>query len=165
MSKLNHETYYFIGNLTYFHIYNRYHQKCVLRTGKQISVGPCDLTKCDQKWAWTPSQQIISAIGQKNPECISVNDLVKWNKLMMDSCNSNTSFQKWECKDGGDLLSCQGKELYLNYGNYGAHIVLFSGSGIWSRWIKYSTRRSICEKGWLYSWFYNIYIYERFLSS
>ena len=73
----------------------------------------------------------------------------------MDSCNSNSSFQQWKCKDS-DLLSIQGKELYFNYGNTGGEIVLHKGSELFSHWIDYSTNQPLCAKGSLtfYYWCY-----------
>ena len=145
---LNFLCFPIVENITYFHIYNQAHQKCVSRTGKRLSVARCDLNQCEQKWSWTRGgQQIISALGQEKPECISVSKLVKFQKIIMYPCESNTSFQRWECKDG-DLLSIQGKELYFNYGQHLVDIVLHTGSGTWSRWVKYLTGRSPCDKGW-----------------
>ena len=136
-----------LGNRTYFHIYNQHHKKCISRTGQRIFVELCDLNKCLQKWSWTPCQQIISAVENENAECISVKQPVHMQNVVMDSCKSNTSFEKWECKYG-DLLSIQGKYLYLNYGNSGGDIVLFTGNGQWSRWIDKATGQPLCAKGW-----------------
>ena len=137
--------------MTYFHIYNQAHQKCVARNGERLYVAPCDLNQCEQKWSWTrDGQQIMSALGQEKSECISVSKLVKYQKIIMYPCQSNTSFQRWECKDG-DLLSIQGQKLYFNFGHHGADIVLYTGSGSYSRWVKHSTGRSLCDKGWFYS--------------
>ena len=65
----------------------------------------------------------------------------------MEPCQSTTSFKKWECKDG-DLLSIQGEQLYFNYGNLGNYIVLWPRNRAWSRLVKYSTGRSLCDEGW-----------------
>ena len=135
-----------LGNRTYFHIYNQHHKQCISKTGNRIFVELCDLNKCAQKWSWTPCQQIISAVEHENPECISFEQPVNMQNVVMDSCKSNTSFEKWECKDG-DLLSVQGKELYLNYGNKGGDVVLYTGNGLWSRWIDLSTGQPLCDKG------------------
>ena len=136
--------------MTDFHIYNQVHQKCVSRTGKRLSVAPCDLNKCKQKWSWTRGgQEIISAHGWENSKCISVSQLLKFKIIIMDPCHSNTSFQRWECKDGG-LLSIKGDQLYLNFGKYRVDIILHTYGGIWSSWVKYSTGRSLCDKGWSY---------------
>ena len=136
--------------MTYFHIYNEAHQKCVARNGERLHVAPCDLNKCEQKWSWTrDDQQIMSALGQEKPECISVSKLVKFQKIIMYPCQSNTSFQRWECKDGG-LLSIKGDQLYLNFGKYRVDIILHTYGGIWSSWVKYSTGRSLCDKGLSY---------------
>ena len=130
--------------MTYFHIYNQAHQKCVSRTGKRLSVALCDLNQCEQKWSWTRGgREIISAHGWENSECISVSQPLNFQRIILGPSHSNTSFQRWECKDG-DLLSIQGKPLFFNYGNAGADIVLYTGNGSWSRWVKYSTGRSLC---------------------
>ena len=136
--------------MTYFHIYNQDHQKCVMRIGKQLSVALCDLNQCEQKWGWARGQKIISGLGQENSECVSVSQRLAFSKIIMEPCQSNTSFQRWECKDG-DLLSIQGQKLYFNFGHHGADIVLYTGSGSYSPWVKHSTGRSLCDKGWFYS--------------
>ena len=121
-----------------------------MRIGKQLSVAFCDLDQCAQKWGWIRGQKIISGLGQENSECVSVDQRLTFTKVIMESCHSNTSFQGWECKDG-DLLSIQGQELYFNFGQHGTDIVLYTGSGSYSRWVKLSTGRSLCDKGWFYS--------------
>ena len=136
--------------MTYFHIYNQAHQKCVARNGERLYVARCDLNQCEQKWSWTrDGQQIMSALDQEKSECISVSKLVKYQKIIMYPCQSNTSFQRWECKNG-NLLSIQGVQLYFNYGKHPVDIILHTRGGIWSRWVKYSTGRSLCDKGLSY---------------
>ena len=147
--------FFITENMTYFHIYNQAHQKCVLRIGKRLSVAPCDLNQCEQKWSWSRGQKIISGLAQENSECVSVGQLVKYNKIIMEPCQSNTSFQRWECKDG-DLLSIQGQDLYFNFGHHGVDIVLFTGSGSYSRWVRYSTGRSLCDTGWSFKFKFQV---------
>ena len=139
-------------------MYNQYHQECVSRRGKQLFIEACDLNQCSQKWSWSPSQQIISALDYANPYCISVDQLVNKINVVLDSCQSGNSFQKWECKDY-DLLRIQGQNLYFNYGNTGTDIVLFTGNGSWSRWVKYSTGRVLCDGGWFCILIHAIYFF------
>ena len=158
VSIYNQQSYYFfvLENRTYFHIYNQVHQKCVSIIGKRLFVTRCDLNKCAQKWSLTPCKKIISAHSRGNPECISVRRLVRFNKIIMEPCQSTTSFKKWECKDG-DLLSIQGEQLYFNYGNFGNNIALWPSNRGWSRWVKYSTERPICDEGWFKLHWYTYY--------
>ena len=156
--KVKSPFYFILDNKTYFHMYNQYHQECVSRRGKQLFIEACDLNQCSQKWSWSPSQQIISALDYANPYCISVDQLVNKINVVLDSCQSGNSFQKWECKDY-DLLRIQGQNLYFNYGNTGTDIVLFTGNGSWSRWVKYSTGRVLCDGGWFCILIHAIYFF------
>ena len=120
---------------------------CVSRIGKKLFVASYDLKQCSQKWSWSPSRQIVSALDDKISECIPVAHFFNKKKIILDFCNSSASFQKWECKDG-DLLSIHGEELYFNFGNTATDIVPYTGIGSWSHWIKFLKRETLCNRGW-----------------
>ena len=124
-------------------MYNQNLDECLWILGRQLHLGACKTNDCKQKWTWTKNQQLQSGIDHSL--CVSVHQLSVGEKVFMESCNPSKVLQKWECKGDG-LLGIQGADLYFNYRSKPSNgIFLLQGTGVWSRWVKYSTRGSICR--------------------
>ncbi len=101
----------------------------------------CDLQSCRQKWTWTASRQLMNVNDLEDPKCISTDQPADSSVLDLQKCSETTL--RWECND--TLVQLKGDNLYLNYGNRGDKVNLFSYTGVWSRWVKYTTQDNICS--------------------
>lgn len=80
--------------------------------------------------------------------CLGVPSKLDWVPVTLYACDSKSEFQKWECKND-TLLGIKGDELYFNYGNrQEKNIMLYKGSGLWSRWKVYGTTDDLCSRGY-----------------
>ncbi|XP_062827484.1 C-type lectin domain family 4 member K isoform X1 [Anolis carolinensis] len=77
--------------------------------------------------------------------CVAAQERRSRKALLLKPCKPQSSLQHWTCRDH-DLLALKGSDLYFNYGNsVRQRVILFDGSGPWSRWLIYGTHSSICN--------------------
>lgn len=80
--------------------------------------------------------------------CLGVPSKTDWVPVTLYACDSKSEFQKWECKND-TLLGIKGEDLFFNYGNrQEKNIMLYKGSGLWSRWKVYGTTDDLCSRGY-----------------
>ena len=62
------------------------------------------------------------------------------------SCDPGNANQKWSCSE--NLIRLNNTILNLNYGNYqgAGRVVLFKGTGAWSKWTVFGEDENVCEK-------------------
>uniref|UniRef100_A0ABM5FQS2 Macrophage mannose receptor 1-like n=1 Tax=Pogona vitticeps TaxID=103695 RepID=A0ABM5FQS2_9SAUR len=126
-----------------FLLYNAQHKLCVARQETHHLTGaschPDDRAQHFQLLSGgllrhVASQLCVAAPGVKNKQA-----------LLLKRCNAGSPLQRWECRDH-DLLALEGEALYFNYGNSVKQLViLYSGSGPWSRWLVYGSHNNVCN--------------------
>ncbi|XP_069770759.1 macrophage mannose receptor 1 [Narcine bancroftii] len=127
-----------------FLIYNERHRKCVDAKSEQyVGISECDVTAKSQQFRWVSGQRLMSI---KFTLCLGVSSKVNWVPIILYQCNDSSNLQSWTCRND-TLLSIEGADFYFNYGNRNEkNIMLFHGSGFWSRWKVYGTKNDICSK-------------------
>lgn len=129
-----------------FLIYNKDHNKCVKVVDPNVAqVSDCDLSSDAQRFRWISSSRLLS-ISHKL--CLAAQDLKDWVRVVMLPCNELSPMQIWECKNE-TLFGIKGQPLHLNYGNrHEPNILLYSGTGSWSRWQTYGDKSDLCSHGY-----------------
>ncbi|XP_061094630.1 macrophage mannose receptor 1-like isoform X1 [Conger conger] len=129
-----------------FLIYNEDHNKCAnVVSATAVEVATCDPTADSQKFRWVSKSHVIS-ISLKL--CLGVTTIKDWVKVLPFPCDMKSEHQEWECKNE-TLFGIKGNTLYLNYGNrQETNIMLYKGSGSWSRWRMYGTKGDLCSQGY-----------------
>ncbi|KAM8967854.1 macrophage mannose receptor 1 isoform 2-T2 [Pelodytes ibericus] len=128
-----------------FLIYNDDHKKCI----KAQNSGPVAVAQCNEnsdllKFRWISENQLIN-VGLK--QCLGASAKKDMAQITLFPCDGASELQKWECKND-TLFAIQGENLYLNYGNMQQKVILYKGSGGWSRWKVYGTADELCSKAY-----------------
>ncbi|MEE6466813.1 hypothetical protein FKM82_007061 [Ascaphus truei] len=127
-----------------FLIYSEDHKQCI----QAQNTGSIMIAKCkdidSQKFRWISEHQLVN-IGIK--QCLGATSKKDMAILTMFPCDGTSELQKWECKND-TLFGIQGESLYMNYGNKQDKVILFKGSGTWSKWKVYGTSDDLCSKGY-----------------
>ncbi|XP_042586333.1 macrophage mannose receptor 1-like [Cyprinus carpio] len=136
----------FNSDTSFFLIYNEDHNKCVYaESATVIQTAPCDESSKAQHFRWISSSQILSLSFNL---CLGSEKIEDWVKIILLPCNDISPVQTWECKSES-LFGLKGHPLHLNYGNYDEpNVMLFSGTGVWSRWLIYGTKENLCSRGY-----------------
>ncbi|XP_078283857.1 macrophage mannose receptor 1 [Rhinoraja longicauda] len=136
-----------------FLIHNENHEKCVDAKSEQtVETSDCDVNAKSQQFRWVSGQRLMSV---KFTLCLGVLSKVNWVPVTLHQCNDTSNLQSWICRND-TLLSIDGADLYFNYGNKNEkNIMLYKGSGIWSRWKVHGTKDDLCSK--LYDDLFTIY--------
>ncbi|XP_077079504.1 macrophage mannose receptor 1-like isoform X2 [Siphateles boraxobius] len=129
-----------------FLIYNKDHNKCVYAASATVVLtAPCDASFTAQRFQWISSSRIISLAFSL---CLGVEKIEDRSKVILLPCNESNPRQTWDCKDE-TLLVLKGHPLHLNYGDYDEpNVMLFTGTGDWSRWLIYGTDENLCSRGY-----------------
>uniref|UniRef100_A0A8C9W2K6 Mannose receptor C-type 1 n=1 Tax=Scleropages formosus TaxID=113540 RepID=A0A8C9W2K6_SCLFO len=132
--------------LSSFLIYNVEHNECVtVRTADAVEAEPCDPSKEEQRFRWVSEKRLLS-ISHKL--CLGAQSVKDWVKVLLFPCDEKSEVQHWECKND-TLFGLQGVELHLNYGNFDEkNIMVYQGSGSFSRWQIYGTQENLCSHGY-----------------
>ncbi|XP_002663014.2 macrophage mannose receptor 1 [Danio rerio] len=130
---------------SYFLIYNEDHNRCVNAVSATVlQTAPCDISSEGQRFRWVSSSQIISLSFKL---CLGAQNIKDWVKIILVPCNALSPLQTWECKNE-TLFGLKGQPLHMNYGNRNEqNMMLYKGSGIWSRWQVYGTKDDLCSHG------------------
>ncbi|XP_041040880.1 macrophage mannose receptor 1 [Carcharodon carcharias] len=131
------------GDPNIFLIYNENHAKCVeARSEKSVVTNTCNTAAESQQFRWVTGQRLMSV---KFKLCFGVPSKVNWVPVTLYPCNETSDLQSWRCKND-TLLSIEGADVYFNYGNRNEkNIMLYKGSGLWSRWKVYGTKNDLCS--------------------
>lgn len=129
-----------------FLIYNEAHNKCMKVVEPNVAqASDCDLSSDTQHFRWISSSRILS-ISHKL--CLGAQDLKEWVRVVLLPCNELSPMQIWECKNE-TLFGIKGQTLHLNYGNrHEPNLLLYSGTGSWSRWEIYGSKNDLCSHGY-----------------
>ncbi|XP_010904068.2 macrophage mannose receptor 1 [Esox lucius] len=129
-----------------FLIYNQVHNKCVLAvSASEVTVTDCNPSAQDQQFRWASQSRLLS-ISLKL--CLGAQELKDWVKVLLFPCDEKSELQHWQCKNE-TLFGIKDKALHFNYGNRNEkNVMIFQGSGTWSRWNIYGTQKDLCSKGY-----------------
>ncbi|XP_069504437.1 macrophage mannose receptor 1-like [Ambystoma mexicanum] len=128
-----------------FLIYNEEHKRCALATSTNtVTTVACNPKSAAQQFRWVSEHQLIS---MEFKLCLGVTAKKDMTLVSLLPCVTDSEFQKWECKNE-TLFSIQGADLYFNYGNKKTNVIIYKGSGTWSRWKVYGTNDDLCSHGY-----------------
>ncbi|KAJ8010370.1 hypothetical protein DPEC_G00074360 [Dallia pectoralis] len=129
-----------------FLIYNLDHNKCVLAvSASEVTVAPCNPSSPAQQFRWASEFRLLS-ISLKL--CMGAQELKDWVKVLLFPCDEKSKLQHWQCKNE-TLFGLKDKELHFNYGNRNEkNVMIYQGSGTWSRWNIYGTQKDLCSRGY-----------------
>ncbi|OXB84688.1 UNVERIFIED_CONTAM: hypothetical protein H355_001165 [Colinus virginianus] len=129
-----------------FLIYNEDHKRCVLAQGSNsVTTAPCVQENESQKFRWVSDHQLMSVALKL---CLGVPSKKDWVPITLYPCDKASELQRWECRNE-TLFALQGEDLFFNYGNrQERNIMLYKGSGLWSRWKVYGTTDDLCSRGY-----------------
>ncbi|XP_012516351.1 PREDICTED: macrophage mannose receptor 1 [Propithecus coquereli] len=129
-----------------FLIYNEDHKRCVEAVGPSaVQTAVCNQDSESQKFRWVSESQIMSVAFKL---CLGVPSKTDWVPVSLYACDLRSEFQKWECKND-TLFGIKGEDLFFNYGNkQEKNVMLYKGSGLWSRWRIYGTTDDLCSRGY-----------------
>ncbi|XP_005387016.1 PREDICTED: macrophage mannose receptor 1 [Chinchilla lanigera] len=129
-----------------FLIYNEDHKRCVEAVSPNaVQTALCNQDAESQKFRWVSPVQLMSVAFKL---CLGVPSKTDWVPVTLYPCNSKSEIQKWECKND-TLFGIKGEDLYFNFGNkQEKNIMLYKGSGLWSRWKIYGTTDDLCSRGY-----------------
>ncbi|XP_068942367.1 macrophage mannose receptor 1 isoform X1 [Petaurus breviceps papuanus] len=129
-----------------FLIYNEDHKRCVnVVSTSAVHTAQCNPESESQKFRWVSDTQVMSVALKL---CLGVSSKVDWVPVTLFPCDSKNDLQKWECKND-TLFGIIGEDLYFNYGNkQEKNVMLYKGSGLWSRWKVHGTSDDLCSRGY-----------------
>uniref|UniRef100_A0A672FW95 Mannose receptor C-type 1 n=1 Tax=Salarias fasciatus TaxID=181472 RepID=A0A672FW95_SALFA len=134
-----------LGDSGTFLIYNVDHNRCVkVESPTSLTAVHCNPRAKDQQFRWASESRILS-ISHKL--CLGAMEIKDWVKVALFECDENNILQHWQCKND-TLFGLKDEDLHLNYGNFHERsIMIYKGSGVWSRWRIYGTQNDLCSKG------------------
>ncbi|XP_070783907.1 macrophage mannose receptor 1 [Enoplosus armatus] len=129
-----------------FLIFNENHNKCIrVESATSLTVAPCNPHAKDQQFRWASESRVLSLSLKL---CLGATEIKDWVKVVLFECDENSDLQHWECKNE-TLFGLKEQDLHLNWGNRNERsIMIYKGSGLWSRWRIFGTRGDLCSKGY-----------------
>ncbi|XP_028289877.1 macrophage mannose receptor 1 isoform X2 [Gouania willdenowi] len=129
-----------------FLIYNENHNKCIkVESASSITVAQCNPRAKEQQFRWASESRILSLSLKL---CLGATEVKDWVKVLLFDCDESSELQHWQCKNE-TLFGLKNQDLHLNWGNRNErNIMIYSGSGLWSRWRIFGTRGDLCSKGY-----------------
>ncbi|XP_073445062.1 uncharacterized protein [Dendrobates tinctorius] len=121
-----------------FLLYNEAHNKCAevrslsdRREPFELTASVCSSFSNSQLFHWLPGGRLMSS---EEGLCVGVEGKPQSQKpLRLYQCDVNKTLS-WDCYND-TLLGVKRENLFFNFGNNQKHVVmLYWGSGIWSRW-------------------------------
>ncbi|MGH0174663.1 UNVERIFIED_CONTAM: hypothetical protein FKN15_068385 [Acipenser sinensis] len=128
-----------------FLIYNEDHNKCVVAiSSSSVQTAACNPSAMSQQFRWVSDDRLVSLSLKL---CLGTQKKGDWVQVLLYPCDEKSELQKWECRND-TLFAIKGEDLYFNYGNRNEkNVMLYKGSGVWSRWKIYGTKDDLCSKG------------------
>ncbi|KAM9827488.1 macrophage mannose receptor 1 [Neosynchiropus ocellatus] len=129
-----------------FLIFNEAHSKCVkVESAASITLAACDPHSKAQQFRWASESRLLSLVLNK---CVGATEMKDWVKVLLFDCDENSQLQQWECKND-TLFGLKDQNLHFNWGNNNErNIMIYKGSGTWSRWRVFGSSGDICTKGY-----------------
>uniref|UniRef100_A0A7N8YK80 Mannose receptor C-type 1 n=1 Tax=Mastacembelus armatus TaxID=205130 RepID=A0A7N8YK80_9TELE len=129
-----------------FLIFNENHNKCIrVISPTSITVGACDPHSKEQQFRWASQSRLLSLSLKL---CLGATEIKDWVKVLLFECDENNNLQHWQCKNE-TLFGLKDQDLHLNWGNRNENsVMIYKGSGLWSRWRIFGTQSDLCSKGY-----------------
>ncbi|XP_074478489.1 macrophage mannose receptor 1 [Sebastes fasciatus] len=129
-----------------FLIFNEDHNKCIrVESATSMTVAPCNPHAKEQQFRWASESRILSLSLKL---CLGATEIKDWVKVLLFECDESSDLQHWQCKNE-TLFGLKDQDLHLNWGNFHErNIMIYKGSGSWSRWRIFGTRGDLCSKGY-----------------
>lgn len=129
-----------------FLIFNEDHNKCVkVESASSVTLGLCDPHAKDQQFRWASESRLLSLSLNL---CLGATEIKDWVKVLLFDCDEKNVLQHWQCKND-TLFGLKDEDLHFNWGNdHEKNVMIYKGSGVWSRWRMYGTMSDICSKGY-----------------
>ncbi|KAM9332480.1 macrophage mannose receptor 1-like isoform 2-T2 [Pholidichthys leucotaenia] len=129
-----------------FLIFNKDHNKCVkVESATSVTLAPCDPRAKEQQFRWASESRLLSLSLKL---CLGATDIKDWVKVLLFECDETSILQHWQCKND-TLFGLKDQELYFNWGNNNErNVMVYRGSGGWSRWKIFGTQGDLCSKGY-----------------
>ncbi|XP_049605767.1 macrophage mannose receptor 1 [Syngnathus scovelli] len=129
-----------------FLIFNQDHNKCVkVVHASSITLSGCEPRAKDQQFRWASADRLLSLSLNL---CLGAVELKDWVKVLLFECDEASELQHWQCKNE-TLFGLRDRDLHLNWGNRNEkNLMIYKGSGVWSRWKIYGTHLDLCAKGY-----------------
>ncbi|CAJ0922281.1 unnamed protein product [Ranitomeya imitator] len=133
--KEQHRRHLMMGS---FLLYNEAHNKCAevrspstRRETFELTASVCSSLSNSQLFHWLPGGRLMSS---EEGLCVGVEGKPQSQKpLRLYQCDFNKTLS-WDCYND-TLLGVKRENLFFNFGNNQKHVVmLYWGSGVWSRW-------------------------------
>ncbi|KAG2458572.1 MRC1 protein, partial [Polypterus senegalus] len=130
----------------FFLIHNADHNKCAeVLSNTSVVAAPCKPSAASQQFRWVSDSRLVS---KSTKLCLGVTTKTNMAKVQLFECDAKSDLQKWECKDE-HLFAIQGAKLQFNHGNTNDQsIIIYSGSGSWSKWKIHGTKDDLCSRGY-----------------
>uniref|UniRef100_UPI0037E8EC41 macrophage mannose receptor 1 n=1 Tax=Semicossyphus pulcher TaxID=241346 RepID=UPI0037E8EC41 len=128
-----------------FLIFNENHNKCIkVERANSVTVAPCNPHAKEQQFRWASESRILSLSLKL---CLGATAIKDWVKVILFECDESNNLQHWQCKNE-TLFGLKDQDLHLNWGNHNERsVMIYQGSGLWSRWRIFGTRGDLCSKG------------------
>ncbi|XP_040922110.1 macrophage mannose receptor 1 [Toxotes jaculatrix] len=129
-----------------FLIFNESHNKCIkVESATSLTVAPCDPHAKQQQFRWASESRLLSLSLKL---CLGATEIRDWVKVVLFECDESSNLQHWQCKNE-TLFGLKDEDLHLNWGNRNErNIMIYKGSGVWSRWRIFGTQGDLCSKGY-----------------
>ncbi|XP_070709201.1 macrophage mannose receptor 1 [Pempheris klunzingeri] len=129
-----------------FLIYNENHNKCIqVESATSITVAQCNPHAKEQQFRWASESRVLSLSLKL---CLAATEIKDWVKVVLFECDEKSNLQHWQCKNE-TLFGLIDQDLHLNWGNRNErNIMIYKGSGLWSRWRIFGTQGDLCSKGY-----------------
>ncbi|XP_057680492.1 macrophage mannose receptor 1 [Corythoichthys intestinalis] len=129
-----------------FLIFNQNHNKCVkVIHASSTTLSRCDPHAKDQQFRWASAERLLSLSLNL---CLGAVEIKDWVKVLLFECDETSELQRWQCKNQ-TLFGLRDRDLHLNWGNFNErNLMIYKGSGEWSRWKIYGTHLDLCSKGY-----------------
>lgn len=128
-----------------FLIFNQDHNKCVkVETATSLTLAQCNPHAKQQQFRWASNSRLLSLSLKL---CLAATEIKDWVKVVLFECDENSDLQHWQCKND-TLFGLKDQDLHLNWGNRKErNLMIYQGSGVWSRWRMFGTMGDLCSKG------------------
>lgn len=128
-----------------FLIFNQDHNKCVkVETATSLTLAQCNPRAKQQQFRWASNSRLLSLSLKL---CLAATEIKDWVKVVLFECDENSDLQHWQCKND-TLFGLKDQDLHLNWGNFKErNLMIYKGSGVWSRWRIFGTMGDLCSKG------------------
>lgn len=115
-----------------------------MESATSVTVARCDPLAKEQQFRWASESRILSLSLKL---CLGATEIKDWVKVNLFECDEANLLQHWQCKNE-TLFGLKDKDLHLNWGNRNErNVMIYKGSGLWSRWRIFGTRGDLCSKG------------------